>query len=82
MSNVSNNTVYVIQISAQQPIGGVYEFQQNLYAEADFGDAEAEAMFNATLASIPSAWSPSASMTKIVSDQTDYNWNKTTGVFE
>lgn len=82
MSTQQNNTQYDMQISAGQPSGGQYVFQQALQAESDFGDAEAAAMFDATLATVPTAWSPNAQMVKIVNDATISNWNNTTKAFE
>jgi hypothetical protein len=82
VSTQQNSTQYQMQISAQQPSGSEYVFQQDLYAESDFGDTEAGAMLAATLATVPAAWSPNAQMTKIVNDATIYQWSDTAKAFQ
>ena len=82
MSSTLNDTQYQIDISANQPSGAVFQIQLTLYQESDFGDAQAEAMYNAILATVPSSWSPSPSLSKSVNNSTFYNWSATAGAFE
>lgn len=82
MSSTSDTTLYELTVEGSQPSGGVFLVSLNLVQEADFGDAEAQAMLAGLVALVPPAWSPFSSMSKTATNQTMSNWNATTQTFE